>query len=83
VRPGGLLKEIMVPAPTKGIVEIDFKKEYATWSGALAGEICHCGNPAEHMVEEMVPIDDRNPRRTPLKTFLCDDHFREIMAPAA
>jgi hypothetical protein len=31
----------------------------------------------------MVPIDDRNPRRTPLKTFLCDGHFREIMGPAA
>jgi hypothetical protein len=51
VRPGGLLKEIMVPAPTKGVVEIDFKKENTTWSGALAGEICHCGNPVEHMVE--------------------------------
>jgi hypothetical protein len=83
VGPGEFLKEIMVPAPAKGIVEMDFKKESTTWSGALAGEICHCGNPVEHMVEEVVPFDDRNPHRTALKTFLCSDHFREIMGPAA
>ena len=59
VSPGEFLKEIMVPAPAKNIVEMDFKKQNTTWSGALAGEICHCGNPAEHMVEEMVPLDDR------------------------
>jgi hypothetical protein len=83
VKPGEFLKEIMVPAPAKDNVRTDFKKENTLWSGALAGEICHCGEPAEHMLEEMVPLDDRNPYRAPLKAFLCSSHFREIMGPAA
>ena len=73
----------MVPAPNPMLVEIDFRKENTIFSGMLKGEICYCGNPAAHVVEQMIPIDDPKPNRQPLRTFLCDDHFREIMGPAA
>jgi hypothetical protein len=80
---GGRLEGITVPAPDPMLVEIDFRKENTIFSGMLKGEICYCGNPAAHVVEQMIPIDDPKPNRQPLRTFLCDDHFREIMGPAA
>jgi hypothetical protein len=80
---GGRLEGIMVPAPNPMLVEIDFRKENTIFSGILKGEICYCGNPAAHVVEQMIPIDDPKPNRQPLRTVLCDDHFVEIMGPAA
>jgi hypothetical protein len=80
---GGRLEGIMVPAPNRMLAEIDFRKENTVLSGMLNGEICHCGDPAAHVVEQMIPIDDPKPNRRPLRTFLCDNHFREIMGPAA
>jgi hypothetical protein len=80
---GGRLEGIMVPAPNRSLVQMDFRKENTIFSGMLKGEICHCGSSAKHVVEQMVPIDDPKPNRQPLRTFLCDTHFREIMGPAA
>ncbi len=47
------------------------------------GERCYCGQPAEHKVEEVVFDDDPIPGRHPLTTYLCHQHFREIMGPMA
>ena len=73
----------MVPAPNPMLAEIDFRKENTIFSDMLKGEICHCGYAAAHVVEQMIPIDDPKPNRQPLRTCLCDEHFCEIMGPAA
>lgn len=52
-------------------------------SRCCEGERCHCGLPAEHKVEEVIFPDDPIRIRHPLTTYLCHDHFRRIMGPAA
>ena len=47
------------------------------------GEKCFCGKPAEHKVEETVFGDDPYPGRHPLTRYVCHEHFRGIMGPAA
>lgn len=47
------------------------------------GERCHCGEPAEHKVEETVFNDDPMPNRHPLTAYICHKHFAEIMGPMA
>lgn len=42
-----------------------------------------CGEPAEHKVEETIFYDDPLPQRHPLTSYLCHQHFRLIMGPAA
>jgi hypothetical protein len=76
-------KESWCCAPNRMLAEIDFRTENTFLSGMLNGEICHCGDPAAHVLEQMIPIDDPKPNRRPLRTFLCDNHFRKIMGPAA
>jgi hypothetical protein len=51
--------------------------------GCCDGERCFCGWPAEHKVEETVFADDPQPIRHPLTSYLCHQHFLEIMGPAA
>src|SRR5262245_39165287 len=51
-------------------------------SGACLGERCFCGAPAEHKVEEAIQFDDPFPARHPLTTYICHQHFRQIMGPA-
>jgi hypothetical protein len=52
-------------------------------SVACAGEKCYCGQPAEHKIEETIFADDPMPHRHELTTYLCHEHFRTIMGPAA
>jgi len=52
-------------------------------SACCQGERCHCGLAAWHKVEETVFFDDPLPNRHPLTAYLCHEHFREIMGPAA
>lgn len=47
------------------------------------GEKCYCGAPAENKVEETIFLDDPRQPRHPLTTYLCHEHFRQIMGPAA
>ena len=46
-------------------------------------EICYCGSPAEHKVEEVIFHDDPLQHRHPLTRYVCHRHFRGIMGPAA
>lgn len=52
-------------------------------SGYCEGERCYCGAPAEHKVEEVIFDDDPVPIRHGLTRYICHQHFREIMGPAA
>lgn len=52
-------------------------------SGSCEGEKCYCGKPAEHKVEETIFHDDPVPTRNPLTSYICHEHFCEIMGPAA
>lgn len=47
------------------------------------GERCFCGLPAEHKVGETIFMDDPMPNRHELTAYLCHEHFRQIMGPAA
>lgn len=47
------------------------------------GEKCFCGKPAEHKVEETIFDDDPIPNRHPLTSYICHQHFRQIMGRAA
>ena len=52
--------------------------------GCCEGERCMiCDAPAEHKVEETVFADDPQPIRHPLTSYVCHDHFVELMGPAA
>jgi hypothetical protein len=51
--------------------------------GSREGERCFCGKPAAHKVEEVDFADDPQPIRHPLTSYVCREHFREIMGPAA
>ena len=52
-------------------------------SGCCEGERCRCGNAAEHKVEEVIFYDDPMPHRHPLTSYICHQHFVELMGPAA
>lgn len=52
-------------------------------SECCQGERCHCGEPAEHKVEETIFDDDPIQSRHPLTAYICHKHFREIMGPFA
>lgn len=52
-------------------------------SACCQGERCHCGEPAEHKVEETIFHDDPIQSRHPLTAYICHKHFREIMGPFA
>jgi hypothetical protein len=52
-------------------------------SACCEGERCICGAPAEHKVEETLFHDDPRKHRHPLTNYLCHEHFRQIMGPAA
>ncbi|MHC2399163.1 hypothetical protein ACVMGC_003707 [Bradyrhizobium barranii subsp. barranii] len=54
----------------------------AAHPGSLEGERCFCGKPAARKVEEVIFADDSQPIRHPLTSYVCDEHFREIMGPA-
>lgn len=55
------------------------------------GEKCFCGQQADHKIEEVIFDDDwsmQNPiammrGRHPLTSYICHEHFRMIMGPAA
>lgn len=47
------------------------------------GERCWCSNPATHKIEEVVFDDDPVPERHPLTSYVCFEHFRQMMGPAA
>ncbi|MCP3471351.1 hypothetical protein NLM33_13520 [Bradyrhizobium sp. CCGUVB1N3] len=55
----------------------------AAHPGSREGERCFCGEPAAHKVEEVVFADDPQPVRHPLTSYVCREHFREIMGPTA
>ncbi|WP_439372966.1 hypothetical protein [Bradyrhizobium sp. DASA03120] len=55
----------------------------AAHPGSRDGERCFCGNPAAHKVEEVIFADDPRPIRHPLTSYVCREHFREIMGPTA
>ena len=48
-------------------------------SACCQGELCICGEPAEHKVSEEIFHDDPNPIRHPLTAYLCDYCFHSIM----
>lgn len=52
-------------------------------SGCCEGEKCFCGKPAEHKVEETIFFDDPHQRRHPFTSYICHEHFVQIMGPAA
>lgn len=52
-------------------------------SKSCVGEFCFCGEPATHKLAETIMWDDPQPSRHPLTTYICQDHFRQIMGPAA
>ena len=55
-------------------------------SGCCEGEMCSfegCSAPAEHKVEETIFYDDPIQTRHELTAYICHDHFRRIMGPAA
>lgn len=52
-------------------------------SGCCEGERCFCGKPAEHKVEETIFPDDPMQYRHELTAYICHEHFRQIMGPAA
>ncbi|WP_439398793.1 hypothetical protein ACRQ5Q_15385 [Bradyrhizobium sp. PMVTL-01] len=52
-------------------------------SGSCRGEKCFCGADSEHKVEETIFHDDPLPHRHGLTAYLCHEHFRMVMGPAA
>jgi len=52
-------------------------------SKCCEGEKCFCGHPAEHKVDEIIFFDDPYPARHGLTSYICHEHFRQIMGPAA
>ncbi len=52
-------------------------------SGCCEGEKCFCGAPAAHKIEETIFHDDPVPHRHPLTAYICHEHFRMVMGPAA
>lgn len=50
-----------------------------TISKYCIGEFCWCGQIAKHKVEEVVFDDDPQPIRHPLTSYLCRQHFIELM----
>lgn len=48
-------------------------------SKSCEGELCFCGKSAEHKVEETIFSDDPNPNRHNLTSYICHDHFKQIM----
>lgn len=52
-------------------------------SACCEGERCHCGEPAQHKVEETIFFDEPMPNRHPLTAYICHKHFCEIMGPFA
>jgi hypothetical protein len=53
-------------------------------SACCEGERCAiCGAPATHKLEEAIFHDDPQPQRHPLTAYVCCEHFRAIMGPAA
>ena len=51
-------------------------------SACCKGERCFCGADAQHKVEETIFPDDPHPIRHPLTTYVCHEHFRQLMGPA-
>lgn len=62
---------------------LGFIERAAPPSAICQGEVCRCGKPAAHKVEEIVFSDDRQPIRHPLTSYVCRDHFAELMGAAA
>lgn len=53
-------------------------------SKCCVGEKCGiCGKPAEHKLEETVFSDDPMWMRHGLTAYICHEHFRQLMGPAA
>ena len=52
-------------------------------SASCQGERCYCGKPAEHKIEETIFWDDPHQGRHPFTSYICHEHFVEIMGPAA
>lgn len=52
-------------------------------SNSCEGELCYCGAPASHKVEETLFDDDPARHRHPLTRYICHAHFRLLMGPAA
>lgn len=52
-------------------------------SACCGGEVCPCGAPAEHKVEEVLFSDDPAQYRHPLTRYICHEHFLFIMGSAA
>ena len=83
-QPGRILKKKSSLPACEGYRRYGLPKRSADMVGALARKICHCGNQRAYgRGNGTIRRSHRNPRRAPLKTFLCNDHFREIMGPAA
>lgn len=47
------------------------------------GEHCFCGRAAKHKVEEVIFDDDPMPNRHPLTSYVCHEHFRDMMGVLA
>lgn len=52
-------------------------------SACCQGERCYCGAPAEHKVEETIFHDDPHQHRHPFTTYICHEHFVQLIGPAA
>ena len=57
------------------------KSQRAFVSACCDGERCYCGEPAKHKIEETIFFDDPNPGRHPFTSYVCHDHFVQIMGP--
>lgn len=47
------------------------------------GQFCFCGKPAVRKVGEEIMRDDPYPVRHNLTSYICGDHYIQLMGPAA
>jgi hypothetical protein len=50
-------------------------------SKTCIGECCWCGAPAAKKVGEEIPFDDPNPNRHNLTSYVCAEHYAQLMGP--
>lgn len=50
-------------------------------SAACQGERCWCGQPAAKKVGEEILFDDPMPRRHNLTSYICGEHYAQLMGP--
>lgn len=52
-------------------------------SDCCKGEKCWCGEDAVAKVREHIFFDDPNQNRHEFTAYICEDHFVQLMGPAA